>query len=277
MILVQSQIHEPFSHCAGMFSCCSIRLEMIVEYYNKHQYTLPSEMYSLEQFSLYNPSTFENITRLYFSSENQVKLLVDLPSTNVDYHHEYQFEIYKDLNYDTLVPIVQKYFYPSLDILHLTNEFAKIYEIDYDNTCVLFYRGNDKIKETTLCAYEELTEKAKLVLEKNPSMKLLVQSDETEFIKHCLSCFPNRAFYMENHIKHVHKNGEIPPTHYFSNYNELLLYNQYFLAIIITMSKCNTIICTSGNCSVWIMYYRGHAHNVYQNLNNQWYTSVDPA
>ena len=145
---------------------------------------------------------------------------------------------------------------------------------DSNNTCALFYRGNDKIKETTLCPYEELTERARLLLEKNPSMKLLIQSDETEFIQHCLSTFPNNAFYMQHHMKHVPKNREIPPTYYFANYNELLLYNKYFLAILIIMSKCHTIICTSGNCSVWIMYYRGHAHNVCQNLNGQWHVSL---
>jgi hypothetical protein len=29
------------------------------------------------------------------------------------------------------------------------------YEIDYNNICVLFYRGNDKITETKLCDYND--------------------------------------------------------------------------------------------------------------------------
>ena len=43
------------------------------------------------------------------------------------------------------------------------------------------------------------------------------------------------------------------------------------LAIIYIMSKCKYIICSSGNCSIWMMYFRGNVNNVKQFLNNQWY------
>ena len=36
------------------------------------------------------------------------------------------------------------------------------------------------------------------------------------------------------------------------------------------MSKCKYIICGSGNCSIWIMFYRENANNVFQNLNGEW-------
>jgi hypothetical protein len=48
-------------------------------------------------------------------------------------------------------------------------------------------------------------------------------------------------------------------------------YSKYYLAITIIMSKCKYIICGSGNCSIWIIFYRENANNVYQNLNNNWY------
>jgi hypothetical protein len=55
---------------------------------------------------------------------------------------------------------------------------------------------------------------------------------------------------------------------YISNYKFLKKY----LAITIIMSKCEFIIFGSGNCSEWIIFYRGNVNNVYQNLNNQWLT-----
>ena len=40
----------------------------------------------------------------------------------------------------------------------------KKYNINYNNICVLFYRGNDKITETLLCNYNEYLIYANLLL-----------------------------------------------------------------------------------------------------------------
>jgi hypothetical protein len=50
------------------------------------------------------------------------------------------------------------------------------------------------------------------------------------------------------------------------NYNDI----QYLLSTFLIISKCKYIICSSGNGSIWIMFYRGNAINVYQNLNKVW-------
>jgi hypothetical protein len=47
-------------------------------------------------------------------------------------------------------------------------------------------------------------------------------------------------------------------------------FSKYYLAITIIMSKCNYIICNSGNCSIWIMLYRGNSNNVDQFLIDKW-------
>ena len=62
------------------------------------------------------------------------------------------------------------------------------------------------------------------------------------------------------------------------HYEQSLSTNYYdmlnFLSTIIILSKCKYIICSSGNCSIWIMLYRGHNKNVIQYLNGNWYNSV---
>jgi hypothetical protein len=52
--------------------------------------------------------------------------------------------------------------------------------------------------------------------------------------------------------------------------NDIFTFSKYYLAITIIMSKCKYIICGSGNCSIWIMFYRENANNVFQNLNGEW-------
>ena len=51
-------------------------------------------------------------------------------------------------------------------------------------------------------------------------------------------------------------------------------FSKKYLAITIIMSKCKYIICGSGNCSKWIMFYRENNKNVIQNLNGTWYNSA---
>jgi len=50
------------------------------------------------------------------------------------------------------------------------------------------------------------------------------------------------------------------------NYNDV----QTLFATFLIISKCKYIICSSGNCSIWMMYYRENANNVFQNLNKVW-------
>ena len=49
-------------------------------------------------------------------------------------------------------------------------------------------------------------------------------------------------------------------------------FSKYYFAITIIMSKCKHIIFGSGNCSMWIVFYRGNANNIYQFLNGKWIT-----
>ena len=41
-------------------------------------------------------------------------------------------------------------------------------------------------------------------------------------------------------------------------------------ATFLIISKCKYLICSSGNCSIWMMYYRENANNIYQFLNDKW-------
>jgi hypothetical protein len=45
---------------------------------------------------------------------------------------------------------------------------------------------------------------------------------------------------------------------------------QHLFASMLVMAQCKYIVCSSGNVSMWMMYYRGHADGVYQYLNHRW-------
>jgi hypothetical protein len=145
------------------------------------------------------------------------------------------------------------------------------YSIDYDNICVLFYRGNDKITETSICGYDEYIIKARMLLEKNPNIKFLIQSDETGFIELFTDIFKDNSICFRDEIRHIPKCVDTVDNVMKDKNN---IFSKYYLAITIIMSRCKYIICGSGNCSLWIMLYRGNSNNVLQNSEGHWYSTL---
>jgi hypothetical protein len=248
------------THNAGFFSCCSVKLMNITDYINKHL-KLPTLVDSSRQFEWYKNSN-RDITYDYFEHYDHTG---DIAVNKINYHESYQFHDYSTLD-PSIFPVMKKYFTPSKNILHIIEKLENKYNLTYDNLCVLFYRGNDKIRETKLCDYNEYLKYAKEVLTKNPNVVFLIQSDETEFIEYMSQQFPN-SFYFRDEIRHMKKCNSTVDYVFKDKNNE---FSKYYLAITIIMSKCKYIICGSGNCSIWIILYRGHHHDVYQNINHTW-------
>jgi hypothetical protein len=278
------------THNFGFFSCCSVKLNDIIDYFNYHK-NIPNEVDSSAQFEWYKINKTGDITYDYFEHYNNINnndnLNTIIKTTNyIDYNNHKQFVNYATLDYNTINPFIKKYFSPSKEINTMIETIEKKYNIgvnsssnsvidtiDYNNICVLFYRGNDKNTETIICNYNEYIDKAKIILKSNPTIQFLIQSDETEFIDIFTALFPNNSFYFKDEIRHIKKcNSTVDKVMREQNY----LFSKYYLAITIIMSKCKYIVCGSGNCSMWIMFYRGHSNNIYQNLNTQWIDLLIP-
>ena len=254
------------NHNGGFFSCCSVKLDNIIEFINKNKRP-PTMVDSSQQFNLYKKGPGD-ITYEYFEHYNNINQTkqVNLP---IKYHNEDQFINYSDVDFKNIIPFIEKYFCPSNKILDIINNMEAKYKLNYEkyeNICVLFYRGNDKIRETSLCSYDEYIKYADEVLKINPDIVFLIQSDESEFIDFISNKYPN-SFYFKEEIRHMKKcNNTVDRVSYSGNHE----FSKKYLAITIIMSKCKYIICGSGNCSIWIMFYRGGNKNVFQNLNGEW-------
>lgn len=255
-------------HNSGFFSCCSVKFAIIVQYINMYK-KLPLKVDSSLQFEWYKLDKTKDITYDYFEKyENRPNIMFS-PNINIAYYVGTQYIDYSLVQYDYLVPLLHKYFYPSTDIHTIIRHIEQEYTMDYANICVLFYRGNDKNTETLICGYGEYIEYAEKVLKENPNIKFLIQSDETEFIEQMTALYPTNSFYFKNKIRHISKsNTSVDMVFKHQNYE----FSKYYLAITVIMSQCEYIICGSGNCSLWIMLYRGHCKNVYQSLDRKWIT-----
>jgi hypothetical protein len=221
---------------------------------------------SLNQFSWYKNDNLKDITLDYFENPDNIKNK-NLNNVFLNYNHSHQFINYVNLDFENMLPIINKYFTLSSELKVIVREIEKEYILDYENICVLFYRGNDKNRETKICGYDEYIKYANIVISKNPNVKFLIQSDETEFIHFMKNSFPNNSFYFKNKIRHINKcDSTVDIIMRSHNYK----FSKYYLGITVIMSKCKYIICGSGNCSMWIMFYRGNCKNVFQNLNGIW-------
>ncbi len=255
-------------HNAGFFSCCSVRLNEIIDFFNKNK-KIPYIVNSSKQFSWYKPKhkINQDITYDYFH-RNPIQIIY---KNNIDYKNSYQYLIYKNLDIDSIYPFIEKYFSISNQINNIQNEIKTKYNIDYQNTCVLFYRGNDKATETDLPNYSDYINYGKKIEELQPEITFLIQSDETEFLEKMSSTFKNHIIF-NGYIRHIKKQkttvDKILP---HQNY----LFSKRYLAITNIMSKCKYLIFGSGNCSIWIVLYRGNSHNIIQHNNGKWYSSID--
>ena len=255
---------------AGFFSCCSIRLNKIVDFINSNK-KLPIGVDSSQQFLWYKDkkNKDKDITFHYFENYNNI---LDINITYpINYNQKDQYEIYKDLDYSGVKPLIKKYFSPSVEIKNIIHKMEKKYNLIYSNICVLFYRGNDKESETKKCSYDEYLNFTNKLLKKNPKIIFLIQSDETEFIIFMKNKFPKNSFYFKDEIRHMKKcNDSIDKRMSSKNFK----FSKKYLAITIIMSKCKYIICGSGNCDIWIMFYRGSNKNVIQHRKTSWHNNI---
>ena len=261
--------NEPISHIstvyvnhnAGFFSCCSMKLYSLIGFFNNNK-ELPQFVNSSDLFQWYKIQSGD-ITYNYFKQYDNGNDIVY--NNSINYHHDDQFKNYHNLNYSEIIPFIKKYFSPSIDIEQIIQKIEIKYNLDYNNLAVLFYRGNDKHRETKLCEYDEYVTYAQEIKKINPKIKFLIQSDETEFINAFTNMFPN-SFYFKDEIRHIPKKNDTVD----SNKINIELFSKQYLAITIIMAKCKFIVCGTGNCSIWIMFYRENTNNVYQNKDGIW-------
>ena len=160
------------THNAGFFSCCTFRLIPIMQYWNEHG-CLPDIVDSSEQFFFYkanpnNPSA-ENLVPLFFKDgDNEIPEGQHIATYEP---REISFTDYSKLLFDNITPFVKRYFTLSDKVQGIVSDYETKYAIDYENTCAIFYRGNDKQRESDLVPYSTYVDKANEILKRSPAVE----------------------------------------------------------------------------------------------------------
>jgi len=258
------------THNAGFFSCCIVKLINIINYFNDNK-KLPGIIDSSSLFELYRPNyleKYDDITYHFFDKNNSINKDNNINYINyMNYNTGIQFNNYNNIDYNPLIPFINKYFTPNIDIINIQNNLLNKYNINTDEYCGVYYRGTDKFSETIIGTYDTYIDKMNEIKQKDNKIKFIIQSDEENFIKFIKEKekYKDSIIFIEN-IKSTSNKG----IHYEHTSNENYLIIKNFFAILLILSKCKYIICSSSNCSIWMMFYRNNGNNVYQFLNNIW-------
>lgn len=251
-------------HNAGFFSCCSVRLAQIINYYNEYKKE-PKILDFSKQFSFYKQNSFdEDINSLFFKD---YKLLDSIKHiSNLNFSWDDQYITYKNFEIEKLNLFIKKYFTLSDFIYNLITETEKKYKIDYDNTISVCYRGNDKIKETNIANYEDFFLKCDEINKKNKNCKFFLQTDELEFLQKFYDIFPN-TFHLQE-IPVISKNNDMAVHHTIQQHDKPM-FACNILKSIYMLSKSKHVITHTGNCSMWIYLFRNDPKNFHQYINHK--------
>ena len=249
--------------CSGFFSTCTILLRLIISFLNT-QKKLPDEIDCTYAFYWYKYKTkYKDLYKILFNENLKYEILYKNPII-ITHDGEDQFSDYRLLNYSEISPFINKYFKMIKDII---NNIEEKYNICYKNLCVIFHRGNDKIKECDIGNHDFYKEEIKKLNNNyKENLTFLIQSDETEFLNEFSNELSNNIVFWDE-IRHIKKERTTVDKINFEHNN--FYYICRFLAITIIMSKAKFIICNSGNCSLWILLYRGHFNGLIQYIDKK--------
>jgi len=251
-------------HNAGFFSCCSVKLTKLADFYNKY-HRPPTSICCRKQFHNYKSVPVddeEDITPIFFKTNTDCELN---NINKIDFHWEYQFIPYHTIDFEGINPLIAKYFTPSDYVSSLMDNTIQKYNIDFSSTVAVCYRGNDKCTETVLATHNDFFDRCTFILNRNKSIRFLVQTDEIGFRDKFLERFPN-SFFIEE-IQCFNEHAMLCP-HQEVDSNKKTEFGALILHAIILLSRCEYVITHSGNCGMWISLYRGHSKKIEQYLNH---------
>ena len=251
-------------YCIGFFAVCTHILKDISTFFNKKK-KLPTIIDTSQQFDTYRPSHIKgDIMSHFFKKRDDINITYskDIKSCN-----DLQFEKYNEIDYKELTPFIEKYFSPSSEILDIETKLINKYNININEYCSVYYRGTDKKEETILGSFDTYIDKMNNLLTTEPNIKFIIQSYSKQFIYTIKSKFNNSISFDEENKPSTTDKGI--HNEYSPDENYSIIKN--FLAIVYLISKSKYIICSSGNCSIWMMLFRGNGNNIKQFLNNEWY------
>ena len=145
------------------------------------------------------------------------------------------------------VALVNKYIRVKQPILDKVKQFQDAY---FQDAYVIgvHYRGTDKKKEAMRLPYETVLEKIGEQIPTDRPCRIFIATDEASFLTAALAAFPNRVIATE--ARRVDGTTGV----HFTYRNQYAMGEEALIDALL-LSKCNCLIRTSSNLSLWSTYF----------------------
>lgn len=153
--------------------------------------------------------------------------------------------------------IVKKYIHPLPWIQKRVGQFVHDH---YEGFFVIgvHYRGTDKVLEAPRVTYESMFNKIKEHVPFNSSYKIFVATDEADFLLAIKKVFPNNVLATNASRTNGAKGIHFTTARSFDNGKEALI-------DALLLSRCNLLIRTSSNLSLWSTYFNPNVTTIIMN------------
>lgn len=250
-------------HCSwncGFFSNCTVTLWGLVDLYNLNK--MPERIDFSSAFSDYRTQeqidNKTNLHPLYFRTDLDSKIRTKTTPVMRHDHHG----IYRNYDFDSYNPFIQRYFNLSESILDIQNYLVQKYSIKFEKTIAVCYRGTDKHIEVKLADPRKYLSAAEYVLGQIPDARILIQTDQKQVRELFTGYFGDKCFYFDE----MPVNEDEVAVHKTLSRFQLngFEFGKMVLATTHLLSNCRAIINHTGNVASWICLFRGNAEGVLQ-------------
>jgi len=240
-------------HDHGFFSNCSIALLGIA------RAGIPiKRIDASESFSLYTAPNNDSRWETFFKVPAPSAESID---TSFFSSHLWHHEDYRRIDFHTASLILGKYFRPADEVLEKVGLLMKKYDVVPANTFAINYRGTDKRAVVRTPSFATWKRRTDSILESLPgNNRILIQTDQLQFLDFFKRRYGNRIFYFD----------ELPLSrgdvglHKTKKYLRKESMGQTFLAAVLIISKCETVLTHTGNIGFWTALFRGNTSNFTQ-------------
>lgn len=268
---VNNILIQPQNHGTGLFSCSSVALESLLIYFNTYK-QLPDEFDRSASYMFYKNKPWDNLIPMLFK-ETDDEIPFTEPVEIVNENIWFQWSDYKNVNFAGLNPFIDKYFAPSDAVMDRVIQLERDYQIDYENTVGILYRGNDKVKECGIASYTEFKDKLcdvaiEHLQDNQDKPTVLLSPDETDFLTY-MNDMMGKLLISPTQWLHMPKDSNTSIFMHLPQ-NERPEHAINVFAMVVMLSKCKHLITHTGNMSFWCCLYRGNMDNVHQWREGQW-------
>jgi hypothetical protein len=241
------------THNAGLFSCLSVTLFELARFGG--HVTAVDAAHGLASYK--DRSDDDLWKTLFLSARGRIASsdYESNPFSKQLWHHA----DYGRLDLGRAAPFLREYFSPGPLVEATVERLVRVHGITPGETIGLWYRGTDKSKEIDAVPIERFERSVRELLDREPTLRVLVQTDQKQVRDRLLCGFPRSAFFLD----------ELPVTDGEQGLHKLgasvgAEAAITLLAVNLLMSRCRWVVTHTGNIALWTMLMRGHTTNCIQ-------------